>query len=466
MPQDPSTDPDFLKASPSDQLAYLRATDKDFAAASPQDQLGYLGHVTGMSFGNSSAASPIPAPPIQRPSVNMQPVELDTGQPAQPDRVLQHLKQMAIGAGQNLGQISTPGIAASLLNRFRPGTQLPASLQGATKEALPLNQLPEQMVMTTLPSIAGGLDEPTPAAQTVRPTIRQNSSPAPVETPSINPLVKMLTKRIPGVGTFSDAMEVMNYYLKQQNAPVAPPPPTPGIPETGGIPWGSGGQGPLDLRGRMIPQPDAIPTVRQNSSPTQAPAAATSPAATGRGPTLSAEKVSVADRPPTPEEAANNQRFLAAFKKATAGRETPNAETSIPHDIETAQQKVFFNKDVPDIDVGNKIREANPEPTRAEVAAAQAKNIPAGNIAKPVGGPPTDIKMQPAQSTTIAAHGYDPASRTMQVQFKNGSVYQHSGVPQEIYNNYQNAESQGSYHQQNIKGRYETRLVGKVAKNK
>lgn len=98
----------------------------------------------------------------------------------------------------------------------------------------------------------------------------------------------------------------------------------------------------------------------------------------------------------------------------------------------------------------------------------QVVNIPAGNMAKPVGDPyhPTLINppMEAATSSTVDLHGYDPASRTMKVQFKNGNVYQVKGVPQEIFDGYKNAESQGSFYQQNIKGRYDTALVGRVGK--
>ena len=95
-----------------------------------------------------------------------------------------------------------------------------------------------------------------------------------------------------------------------------------------------------------------------------------------------------------------------------------------------------------------------------------SEKIPAGQTAKSVGPAygPSSPTMEPAQSTTVDLHGYDPAARTMTVQFKNGNVYELKGVPQEIWNNYKNSESQGSYYQQNLKGRYETRLVGRVGK--
>src|SRR5262249_27700005 len=147
---------------------------------------------------------------------NMQQVYLDTGKPQEPDPLIQTLKQMAVGFGQNLGQISAPGIAASLLNQFRPGTQLPGPLQGATREALPLKDLPGQIAINTLPVIAGGIDEPAPAAQ-ARPPVRPN---APAPKPPIDPdvasfVAKKLARKIPGVGLGSDVVDLYNL-LKQK----------------------------------------------------------------------------------------------------------------------------------------------------------------------------------------------------------------------------------------------------------
>lgn len=81
----------------------------------------------------------------------------------------------------------------------------------------------------------------------------------------------------------------------------------------------------------------------------------------------------------------------------------------------------------------------------------------------PYSGPSTPSFMEPAQSGNIAKYGYHPESRTMVTEFKNGKVYQYSGVPKEVYDNFRNAESQGSFHAQNIKGRYTTRYRGSVS---
>lgn len=70
--------------------------------------------------------------------------------------------------------------------------------------------------------------------------------------------------------------------------------------------------------------------------------------------------------------------------------------------------------------------------------------------------------MEDIQSTNHAKAGYHPDSQKMFVEYKNGKVYSYSGVPKEVYEGYQNAESQGSYFSQNIKGRYTTEYRGSV----
>jgi len=76
---------------------------------------------------------------------------------------------------------------------------------------------------------------------------------------------------------------------------------------------------------------------------------------------------------------------------------------------------------------------------------------------------PNVPSMEPAQSGNIAKYGYVPETRTMVTEFKNGKVYEHTGVPKEIYDNFRNAESLGSYHAQNIRGRYTTNYRGSVS---
>lgn len=64
----------------------------------------------------------------------------------------------------------------------------------------------------------------------------------------------------------------------------------------------------------------------------------------------------------------------------------------------------------------------------------------------------------PVRSSNISSVGYDPASRTLEVEFNSGGVYQYSGVPETIYQGFTRAASKGSYFHDH-KGRYPDRQV-------
>ncbi len=57
----------------------------------------------------------------------------------------------------------------------------------------------------------------------------------------------------------------------------------------------------------------------------------------------------------------------------------------------------------------------------------------------------------PVSSSNIVSVGYDPASLTLEIEFKNGSVYEYTNVPQEEYEAFMNADSKGTYLHSNIK---------------
>ena len=62
---DPTTDPDFMKAPPHEQMAYLTQTDHDFAKASPQDQFAYMAHIHGAKGADAELAPPAGNPASQ-----------------------------------------------------------------------------------------------------------------------------------------------------------------------------------------------------------------------------------------------------------------------------------------------------------------------------------------------------------------------------------------------------------------
>jgi hypothetical protein len=64
------------------------------------------------------------------------------------------------------------------------------------------------------------------------------------------------------------------------------------------------------------------------------------------------------------------------------------------------------------------------------------------------------MQREPVNSSNVVEVGYDPDSSTMEVLFRNGSLYQYFDIPQHEYDALRNAGSFGAYMNQNIKGRY------------
>ncbi len=62
-------------------------------------------------------------------------------------------------------------------------------------------------------------------------------------------------------------------------------------------------------------------------------------------------------------------------------------------------------------------------------------------------------------SSTISRIRWDMATQTLEIEFNSGQVYQYFDVPQSVFEGLRDAASQGTYLNQNIKGRFRyTRL--------
>lgn len=61
---------------------------------------------------------------------------------------------------------------------------------------------------------------------------------------------------------------------------------------------------------------------------------------------------------------------------------------------------------------------------------------------------------QPLRSTAIAAAGYDPDTRTMEVEFVNGRSHTHEDVDPQVYEALLRAPSPGRFYSEQIKGVY------------
>lgn len=57
----------------------------------------------------------------------------------------------------------------------------------------------------------------------------------------------------------------------------------------------------------------------------------------------------------------------------------------------------------------------------------------------------------PVKSSNIKTIGYDEATKTLEIEFTNSGVYQYKGVPKEIYEGFDKAESIGKYFYANVK---------------
>jgi hypothetical protein len=58
------------------------------------------------------------------------------------------------------------------------------------------------------------------------------------------------------------------------------------------------------------------------------------------------------------------------------------------------------------------------------------------------------------ESTTLGSAGHDAQLIILELQFRNGAVYQYFRVPRRIYCDLLRADSKGRYFHQNIRGKY------------
>lgn len=65
----------------------------------------------------------------------------------------------------------------------------------------------------------------------------------------------------------------------------------------------------------------------------------------------------------------------------------------------------------------------------------------------------------PVQSASLASVGYDPESRTLEIQFTSGKVYQYADVPPPVAEGLLTAPSKGRYFIGRIKDLFVTREI-------
>lgn len=69
-------------------------------------------------------------------------------------------------------------------------------------------------------------------------------------------------------------------------------------------------------------------------------------------------------------------------------------------------------------------------------------------------------RMQPVDSGAIARIGYDPKAEEAYVEFHDADVYAYRGVPSEVFDEFAEAESKGTFLNTAIKPRFPFRKIG------
>lgn len=91
------------------------------------------------------------------------------------------------------------------------------------------------------------------------------------------------------------------------------------------------------------------------------------------------------------------------------------------------------------------------------IMAADASAIAADFNQLP--GVPQSLPMLPVQSSMANAVGYDSEQEVLQVEFKNGAVYQYEDVDIETWHELQDADSVGQFFNQEIKNNFRSRRL-------
>jgi hypothetical protein len=71
------------------------------------------------------------------------------------------------------------------------------------------------------------------------------------------------------------------------------------------------------------------------------------------------------------------------------------------------------------------------------------------------------MRHTPVESSNLRSVGYDPATETLEVTFKQSGTYSYSNVPESVYKSLMSASSHGEYFDRHIKkGSYPYKKIG------
>jgi len=64
------------------------------------------------------------------------------------------------------------------------------------------------------------------------------------------------------------------------------------------------------------------------------------------------------------------------------------------------------------------------------------------------------MEREMVSSSTIVSVGYDQNAETLEIEFKNGSIYQYYNVPQAVYQQFMESSSKGQFHHAHIRNSF------------
>jgi hypothetical protein len=322
---------------------------------------------------------------------------------------------MATGMAKDIGDVSLPNIARQTYNRVtgKPNT---------------LSEIPRKAAMMVGPAMAGeigGMEPGVPGeAPAEAPAIAR---PAPKPGPrGVSPsstggaMADLASEALPK--PLRMAYKIGKILTRDKPAPPTPETPPPVIPETNGIPWGSGGEGPLELRGKMIPSHEPTNVLHsQPEAPTPETLQARGLAVGGRtpvDPSAGLGEIPVRTPEPSPGAAAAPKvRGVGEIRKAVG----PDLDRTLGEATNAA----------PPLARGISLK------NQLQTAANKTGPLPEGYTRTP-------------DSTVLRGYKYDPAAQRFDAITNGGTHYVHGEISPEQFETVKNAKSLGKAWQDHV----------------
>lgn len=193
-------------------------------------------------------ATPMPGSPATQP-MHQSALIGDPDKPTHPP-LTEELGDIGKGFVHSLADVSAPILAHRIGQRVAPKMIPRGDIYSGEGQ---LKDVPEKATIMTVGGMEAGPEgeiaprASVPAPTRIVPPIMEDAAPGVAMR-----VGKVLAHKIPGVKLASDLADAVRgpETKPTPNAPAVP------IPETNGIQWGTGGDGPLDLRGQRIQSPD------------------------------------------------------------------------------------------------------------------------------------------------------------------------------------------------------------------